>query len=239
MSGKLRTCPYNPAHQIRPERIQYHLLKCRRNYPDMSMVICPYNATHHVNIRDEQAHMRQCPDRRIVEIQRFKLNEPLPGQHGDLSGPAVFGSSSIPPEPEAADAAPHRRYADPSGMESALDTTLNRTSVSSIAVADLIRSGRSEFVLQRPETFGRKDQMRALLESRPSPFDFETSRPVPPNDEDDEEEEEEEVVISGNFLLSPGDPRMINEPTDEDFRRPARSPRADHVPLRRPKNVLF
>ena len=27
---KYRTCPYNPAHQIKPERMQYHLVKCAK-----------------------------------------------------------------------------------------------------------------------------------------------------------------------------------------------------------------
>ncbi len=36
----------------------------------MDMVICPYNATHHVLREKEQEHMSECPDRRIVELQR-------------------------------------------------------------------------------------------------------------------------------------------------------------------------
>ena len=30
MADELITCPYNKFHQIRPSRIQYHLLKCKK-----------------------------------------------------------------------------------------------------------------------------------------------------------------------------------------------------------------
>ena len=92
------TCPYNMAHQIRPERMQYHLIKCRKQHPELSLVVCPYNATHHVKRSDEHEHLLACPDRRIVEIQKYRFNEPMPGQHGDLSNPVVYGSSKIPLE---------------------------------------------------------------------------------------------------------------------------------------------
>jgi hypothetical protein len=92
----LITCPYNSAHQIRPERIQYHLIKCAKQYPDADVVICSYNATHHIIKTEEHNHNRDCPDRAIVEIQRYRFNEPIPGQHGNLSNPIVFGSDLIP-----------------------------------------------------------------------------------------------------------------------------------------------
>jgi len=34
------------------------------------MVVCPYNATHHVRTDQEAEHLRDCPDKRVVEIQR-------------------------------------------------------------------------------------------------------------------------------------------------------------------------
>ncbi len=89
----LVTCPYNPCHQIRKERIQYHLLKCAKvrgrgerafradltaglpslpyqQHPHMPMVICPYNASHHVPVSEEAVHIASCKDRRIVELQK-------------------------------------------------------------------------------------------------------------------------------------------------------------------------
>ncbi len=36
----------------------------------MDMVICPYNASHHVPREMEEEHIRECPDRRVVELQK-------------------------------------------------------------------------------------------------------------------------------------------------------------------------
>jgi len=95
---RLLDCPYNRSHQIRPERMQYHLIKCRKQYPEKNLIICPFNATHHVAKSEERKHMMSCPDRRIVDIQRYRFNEPTPGHHGDLSNPKFYGSSKIPKE---------------------------------------------------------------------------------------------------------------------------------------------
>merc|ERR1712183_351617 len=61
------TCPYNPFHQILPHRIQYHLIKCKKNYPDVDLAVCPYNATHLMQKEDTMGHIEYCPDRRTVE----------------------------------------------------------------------------------------------------------------------------------------------------------------------------
>merc|ERR1719273_2872416 len=71
------TCPYNPFHQILPHRIQYHLIKCKKNYPDVRLSTCPYNATHLMPKEEMKRHMERCLDRRIVEVQKY--NVPLPG----------------------------------------------------------------------------------------------------------------------------------------------------------------
>jgi len=78
--------------------MQYHLIKCRKQFPEKNLVICPFNATHHMAKNEERNHMINCPDRRIVDIQRYRFNEPTPGHHGDLSNPLVYGSSKIPRE---------------------------------------------------------------------------------------------------------------------------------------------
>ena len=74
-----------------------------QQHPHMDMVICPYNATHHVPREKEESHIVDCPDRRIVELQRYRYNQPLPGQHGNLSNPPVYGSASIPYQGEEDD----------------------------------------------------------------------------------------------------------------------------------------
>jgi len=135
MPSQFLTCPYNRAHQIRPERMQYHLIKCRKQFPELSLVVCPYNATHHVPRADEHQHLLSCPDKRIVEIQKYRLNEPLAGQHGDLSNPLIYGSAFIPPE-EAVDGGGQPR----GGQDRSF---LNETQASSVGTGFIARTGRN------------------------------------------------------------------------------------------------
>jgi len=97
---ELITCPYNKFHQIRPARIQYHLIKCKKRYPNADMIICPFNASHHVPREEERTHLLECRDKRMIEVQKY--NEPLPGHHGYLNNPTVYGSSLILMEEELA-----------------------------------------------------------------------------------------------------------------------------------------
>eukprot|EP00092_Neocalanus_flemingeri_P031565 GFUD01034276.1.p1 GENE.GFUD01034276.1~~GFUD01034276.1.p1 ORF type:complete len:315 (+),score=112.78 GFUD01034276.1:87-1031(+) len=84
---KTITCPYNPSHQITVERIQWHLVKCRKNHPASDHVVCPYNASHHVPKPEEQYHISTCSDRKIVELAKYSWAMDRPGQHGNLSMP--------------------------------------------------------------------------------------------------------------------------------------------------------
>lgn len=47
--GEMIECPYNKMHQLLKSRVQTHLIKCRRNYPNVHKVQCPFNVTHLVN----------------------------------------------------------------------------------------------------------------------------------------------------------------------------------------------
>jgi len=98
----LVTCPYNKFHQIRNSRIRYHLLKCGKNHPNIELEVCPYNATHLFPEVQRSRHLVECPDRRIVDMQKY--NEPLPGRHGYLANPPFYGSSrKFEPIPVAID----------------------------------------------------------------------------------------------------------------------------------------
>merc|ERR550539_513016 len=58
--------------------------------------MCPYNATHHIKESQKASHMMACPDRWVEEVRKSGINDLIPGQHGDLSMPKVFGTDSIP-----------------------------------------------------------------------------------------------------------------------------------------------
>ena len=67
---ELVTCPYNMAHQLRPDRLVRHLVICRKESLSSStspsykialaIKICPYNASHHVHKADMEYHLMQC-----------------------------------------------------------------------------------------------------------------------------------------------------------------------------------
>jgi len=84
---KTITCPYNPSHQITVERIQFHLVKCRKNHPASDHVVCPYNASHHIPKPEEQYHISTCGDRKFVELTKYSYALERPGQHGNLALP--------------------------------------------------------------------------------------------------------------------------------------------------------
>jgi len=86
---KTTTCPYDPSHQITIERIQTHLIKCRRNNPNTDHVICPYNASHHIPKPEEKFHMANCCDRKIVELAKYSWQLETPGCHGNFEPPPV------------------------------------------------------------------------------------------------------------------------------------------------------
>ena len=128
------TCPFNKFHQILPRRIHYHLIKCAKNYPDEAaeMQICPYNATHLIpKSEDLGAHMDECLDRRIVEVQHY--NVPIPGQHGYLRNPPVYGSSLIKIQEEIQD----ETHQDQ--PETELDQSESETTMSSLNRSQMLR----------------------------------------------------------------------------------------------------
>lgn len=47
--GDFAECPYNASHRMLAHRLALHLVKCRRNHPDVEKVRCPFNSTHLIN----------------------------------------------------------------------------------------------------------------------------------------------------------------------------------------------
>ncbi|XP_058062253.1 gametocyte-specific factor 1 homolog [Anopheles bellator] len=69
--GRVLECPYNRAHQITEERMQRHLIKCKKQYPKVKMLLCPFNSTHYLEAAEYMAHLRLCRDRSLVETFRY------------------------------------------------------------------------------------------------------------------------------------------------------------------------
>ncbi|XP_008586357.1 PREDICTED: gametocyte-specific factor 1 isoform X1 [Galeopterus variegatus] len=66
---KLLQCPYDKNHQIRACRFPYHLIKCRKNHPDVAnkLATCPFNARHQVPRTEISRHITSCDDRSCIE----------------------------------------------------------------------------------------------------------------------------------------------------------------------------
>lgn len=60
MEEKVITCPFNKSHRIRESGLQYHIIRCMKNYPDYK--VCPFNATHRMKPQDLVEHILNCPD---------------------------------------------------------------------------------------------------------------------------------------------------------------------------------
>ncbi|CAG0915624.1 unnamed protein product [Notodromas monacha] len=64
---KTLECPYNPAHQIRSDVFQRHLIKCAKNHPGVELETCPLNLLHRIKKGYMAEHMQICPDRTQLE----------------------------------------------------------------------------------------------------------------------------------------------------------------------------
>ncbi|XP_077085672.1 gametocyte-specific factor 1 isoform X3 [Siphateles boraxobius] len=62
---KLLLCPYDPHHLIRACRFPYHLIKCRKNHPELisELWTCPFNARHLMRKDELSDHILTCVDR--------------------------------------------------------------------------------------------------------------------------------------------------------------------------------
>uniref|UniRef100_A0A672IRU8 Zgc:56699 n=1 Tax=Salarias fasciatus TaxID=181472 RepID=A0A672IRU8_SALFA len=62
---QLLQCPYDKNHQIRACRLPYHLLKCKKNHPELASKLkaCPYNALHLVPKHELTRHTETCESR--------------------------------------------------------------------------------------------------------------------------------------------------------------------------------
>ncbi|XP_023117414.1 gametocyte-specific factor 1-like [Amphiprion ocellaris] len=63
--NRLLQCPYDKSHQIRASRFPYHIIKCRKNHPELASELkaCPFNARHLVPKHELAHHTETCENR--------------------------------------------------------------------------------------------------------------------------------------------------------------------------------
>ncbi|CAM2095063.1 unnamed protein product, partial [Caretta caretta] len=66
---RLIQCPYDKYHQIRACQFPYHLIKCRKNRPEIAkqLATCPFNARHQVPRAEISRHISSCDDKSCIE----------------------------------------------------------------------------------------------------------------------------------------------------------------------------
>ncbi|XP_017772026.1 PREDICTED: gametocyte-specific factor 1-like [Nicrophorus vespilloides] len=63
---KLVTCPFNKCHIFSQDRLQPHIIKCERKYPNH--FICPfYNLHRFMDEKDYKEHVLQCDKKKLIE----------------------------------------------------------------------------------------------------------------------------------------------------------------------------
>ncbi|KAK3568004.1 hypothetical protein QTP86_028604 [Hemibagrus guttatus] len=74
---KLLLCPFDNNHKIRACRFPYHLIKCRKNNPQLASQLwtCPFNARHLMPKNELSHHMSTCVDRCSVNTDYAVTDE--------------------------------------------------------------------------------------------------------------------------------------------------------------------
>ncbi|XP_061166856.1 uncharacterized protein LOC133175762 [Saccostrea echinata] len=64
---KDEVCPYDKSHVFPAKRMQYHLMKCRKNHKGSVFATCPFNARHEMPKPELRFHLENCPDKAVIE----------------------------------------------------------------------------------------------------------------------------------------------------------------------------
>ncbi|XP_055998471.1 uncharacterized protein LOC125683191 isoform X1 [Ostrea edulis] len=81
---ELTPCPYDKVHMIRAKRMQYHLMKCRKNYAGRDFATCPFNARHEMPKPELRYHLANCPDKALIEPMLAYENSKKNGEEGSM-----------------------------------------------------------------------------------------------------------------------------------------------------------
>uniref|UniRef100_A0A672K982 Gametocyte-specific factor 1-like n=1 Tax=Sinocyclocheilus grahami TaxID=75366 RepID=A0A672K982_SINGR len=88
---KLLLCPYDPHHLIRACRFPYHLIKCRKNHPELvgELWTCPFNARHLMRKHELSHHISTCVDRLASDKTDSKFQIPVSTWTAPVENPST------------------------------------------------------------------------------------------------------------------------------------------------------
>ncbi|XP_046561712.1 uncharacterized protein LOC124270721 isoform X2 [Haliotis rubra] len=83
---EVEPCPYDKSHMIRRKRMQYHLMKCRKNHTSKEFATCPFNARHEMPRPELRFHITTCPDKAVIEREIAHNHELQSEEAGTFKG---------------------------------------------------------------------------------------------------------------------------------------------------------
>nr|XP_022345296.1 protein D7-like [Crassostrea virginica] len=106
---EMMTCPLDKAHSVLVKRMQYHLMKCKKNFKKSDIETCPFNAKHVMLKPGLQSHLETCPDKADLEAivayeNQKKCGDYMPGgflelpvyETEDISSEEIWDDEILP-----------------------------------------------------------------------------------------------------------------------------------------------
>ncbi|XP_049283127.1 uncharacterized protein LOC125763736 isoform X2 [Anopheles funestus] len=73
-----RECPFDPLHKIAAKKFAQHLVKCKRQHPDVKLVTCHFDTSHLVKEEMLREHMKTCSGRKdLMQYKNTVNNMPV------------------------------------------------------------------------------------------------------------------------------------------------------------------
>ncbi|XP_052897061.1 uncharacterized protein LOC128303990 [Anopheles moucheti] len=83
-----RQCPFDPLHKIAAKTFASHLVKCKRQHPDIKLVTCHFDTSHLVKEENLRDHMKTCSGRKELLQYKVIINNTAGDSKDKLPDPA-------------------------------------------------------------------------------------------------------------------------------------------------------
>ncbi|XP_035915008.1 serine/threonine-protein kinase fray2-like [Anopheles stephensi] len=88
--SNVRQCPFDPLHIISAKSFAIHLVKCKRQHPEIKLVECYFDSSHLVKEEELKQHMRTCSGRNHLLEYKTTIDRTTTGCGADrLDDPAA------------------------------------------------------------------------------------------------------------------------------------------------------